>query len=111
MLCSGNFRAASSRLGRAARWHCGRELQEELGVNADIGAELYRTQHYYPGFYSVILVFHHVIRFSGRPRNRAFAQIRWATTEELPTFNFLAGDAELIDLLNQGRLSVPPTGI
>ncbi len=88
-----------------------RELQEELGVNADIGAELYRTQHDYPGFYSVILVFHHVIRFSGRPRNRAFAQIRWATTEELPTFNFLAGDAELIDLLNQGRLSVPPTGI
>ena len=87
-----------------------RELQEELGIAADVGAELYRTQHDYPGVYSVKLIFHHVARFSGNPRNHAFEQIRWVALEELPAFDFLAGDAELIGLLNRGEISVPATG-
>ena len=87
-----------------------RELQEELGVVADIGVELYRTQHDYPGVYSVLLVFHHVARFSGAPRNCAFEQIRWAEPAQLPTLDFLEGDAELIGLLNRGEIRVPSTG-
>ena len=87
-----------------------RELQEELGIVADIGAELYRTQHDYPGVYSVLLVFHHVVRFSGDPRNYAFEQICWAEPAQLPTLDFLEGDAELIGLLNRGEICVPPTG-
>ncbi len=86
-----------------------RELQEELGIVADIGAGLYRTQHDYPGLYSVKLVFHHVSRFHGDVCNRAFEQIRWAAPDRLPAFDFLAGDAELIGLLNRGEISVPPT--
>ena len=86
-----------------------RELEEELDIVADIGAELYRTQHDYPGVYGVKLVFHHVAGFSGDLRNRAFEQVRWAALEQLPAFDFLAGDAELIALLNRGEISVPPT--
>ena len=86
-----------------------RELQEELGIVADIGAELYRTQHDYPGAYSVKLMFHHVTRFGGTLCNHNFEQIRWARPVLLPTFDFLAGDAELIGLLNQGEISVPIT--
>ncbi|MDE0205498.1 MAG: NUDIX domain-containing protein, partial [Candidatus Tectomicrobia bacterium] len=86
-----------------------RELQEELGIVADIGVELYRTQHHYPGAYSVMLVFHHVARFSGDPRNYVFEQIRWAEPAQLPTLDFLEGDAELIDLLNRGEICVPFT--
>ena len=86
-----------------------RELREELGVVADIGAELYRTQHDYPGVYSVQLVFHHVTHFSGALRNHAFEQIRWAAPDQLPAFDFLAGDAEFIRLLNRGEIAVPPT--
>ena len=87
-----------------------RELQEELGVVAEIGAELYRTQHDYPGVYSVLLVFHHVARFSGDPSNYAFEQIRWAEPAQLPTLDFLEGDAELIGLLNRGDICVQSTG-
>ena len=87
-----------------------RELQEELGVVADIGAELFRTQHDYPGVYSVLLVFHHVARFSGAPRNCTFEQILWAEPAQLPTLDFLEGDAELIGLLNRGEIRVPSTG-
>lgn len=86
-----------------------RELEEELGIVADVGAELRHTQHDYPGVYSVKLVFHHVTRFSGALRNHAFEQIRWAAPEQLPAFDFLAGDAELIGLLNRGEIAVPPT--
>lgn len=86
-----------------------RELQEELGIVADIGAELYRTQHDYPGVYRVKLVFHHVTRFNGDLCNHAFEQIRWATPDQLTAFDFLAGDAELIGLLNRGEIAVPPT--
>ncbi len=86
-----------------------RELQEELGIVANVGAELYRTQHDYPGIYRVKLVFHRITRFSGELRNHAFEQIRWAAPDQLPAFDFLAGDAELIDLLNRGEISVPPT--
>ena len=86
-----------------------RELEEELDIVAEIGTELYRTQHDYPGTYSVMLVFHHVARFSGDPRNNAFEQIRWAEPAQLPTLNFLEGDAELIDLLNRGEICVPFT--
>lgn len=86
-----------------------RELQEELGIVADVGAELYRTQHDYPGVYSVKLVFHHVTGFSGGLRNLAFEQICWAAPDQLPAFDFLAGDAELIGLLNRGEISVPST--
>ena len=88
-----------------------RELHEELGVFADIGAELYRTQHDYPEVYSVLLVFHHVARFSGEPRNCAFEQIRWVGPAQLPALDFLEGDAELIGLLNRGEICVPATAI
>ena len=86
-----------------------RELQEELGVVADIGLELYRTQHDYPGFYRVLLVFHHIVRFSGDPRNKAFEQIRWAEPAQLPMLDFLEGDAELVNLLTHGEICVPAT--
>ena len=89
-----------------------RELWEELGVVADIGAELYSTRHDYPKVaYSVQLLFHHVTRIGGEPRNYAFQQMRWAEPAQLPALDFLAGDAELIDLLNRGEICVPSTAV
>ena len=37
-------------------------------------------------------------------QNLAFEEIRWAYPADLPTFDFLEGDAELISLLSQGKL-------
>jgi 8-oxo-dGTP diphosphatase len=103
------FPGGKLKAGESSEVALRRELQEELGIVADIGAELYRTQHDYPGVYWVKLVFHHVSRYSGDLRNLAFEQIRWAALAQLPAFDFLAGDAELIGLLNRGEISVPPT--
>lgn len=95
--------------GESSKAALRRELGEELGVVAEIGAELYRTQHEYPGVYEVLLVFYHVARFSGEPHNYAFEQIRWVEPKRLPAFDFLEGDAELIGLLNRGEMDVPST--
>lgn len=81
-----------------------RELREELGIEAQIGPEAYRTCHDYPGRYSVELIFYHVTHFSGTLQNYAFEQVSWSLPRHLPTFDFLEGDAELIRLLSQGRL-------
>lgn len=97
--------------GESSEMALRRELQEELGVVADIGAELYRTRHHYAGVYSVKLAFHHVARFSGDPHNCAFEQIRWAEPAQLPMLDFLEGDAELIGLLKRGEIWVPSTAM
>lgn len=81
-----------------------RELREELGIDAHVGAARYRTQHHYPGKYTVELIFYDVTDFHGMPHNRVFEQIRWVTPASLPCFDFLEGDAELITLLSQGTL-------
>ena len=81
-----------------------RELHEELGIDARIGPERYRTRHHYAGQHTVELVFFDVTEFQGAPHNQAFEQIRWVTPAALPTFDFLAGDTELIMLLSQGTL-------
>ena len=81
-----------------------RELYEELGIDADIGAERYRTSHQYPGQYTVNLVFFDITGFRGLLHNQVFEQICWVTPAALPTFDFLDGDAELITRLSQGEL-------
>jgi 8-oxo-dGTP diphosphatase len=84
-----------------------RELREELGIDAEIGAERYRTRHHYAGKYIVELIFYDVLTFRGTPQNHAFEQIRWVDSVSLPTFDFLEGDAELIQWLSQNAL--PPS--
>jgi 8-oxo-dGTP diphosphatase len=93
--------------GEAAAESLRRELHEELGIEAEIGAELYRTRHNYPGVYTVELIFYHVRAFRGTLHNHVFAQVRWEALAHLPRFDFLAGDAELIGLLSQGQLPWP----
>lgn len=80
-----------------------RELREELGIEADIGPERYRTCHHYPGQYTVNLIFFDIAVFRGPLRNHVFEQIRWAAPVVLPAFDFLDGDVELITHLSRSR--------
>lgn len=73
-----------------------RELNEELGIEAEVGQELWRTEHLYPGRTSVALVFFRVDRFAGEPRNLIFADIRWVALADLAQLDFLDADRELI---------------
>ena len=68
----GNFPAAKCQAGETLQAALRRELHEELGIEAEIGAERYRTRHHYPGQYTVELIFFDVITFQGAPQNLVF---------------------------------------
>ena len=82
-----------------------RELAEELGIDAEIGPEVYRTDYRYPNGLSVRLLFFTVLRYRGAPTNRGFERMVWAPPEDLPRFDFLEADRELVDRLARRELT------
>ncbi len=79
-----------------------RELQEELGIAAEIGPEIYRMRHRYPGR-EVEVAFFRITRFKGEARNRVFEKIAWATRTSLRNYNFLEADQALVERLAAGE--------
>lgn len=80
-----------------------RELEEELGIDAAVGAEVYRLRHRYPDRY-VEVVFFQVKSYRGEPANRVFESIEWAPRSRLLQFSFLEADRDLVKLLAEGAL-------
>lgn len=91
-----------------------RELREELGVDATVGREIYRTKYQYPGrpepieviFFSATIEKDLVGKQSegARPRNfpsasvdpEAFEQVKWVFPAELTKYDFLEANSTLI---------------
>ena len=85
----------------------GRELREELGVEAHIGAEVYRTRHKYAEMPQAIELIFFAASISGQPKNLDFEQIAWREPASLPELDFLPADRELIEKLSTGALRLP----
>ena len=81
-----------------------RELDEELGIDAKVGDEVARIQHDYKNGGSVELRFFLVEEFKGELENRIFRDVRWAPRSELPRFDFLEADRELVQDLAAGKI-------
>jgi 8-oxo-dGTP diphosphatase len=85
-----------------------RELREELGVEARIGVEIYRTQHQYQEAKEPIqLIFFLAVADPTGMKNLAFEQMRWLDPVELPTLEFLPADREFVNLLVRGKFPPP----
>ncbi len=80
-----------------------RELQEELGIQASIGTELYRASHTYPTGRSVALTFFHVPAFQGQLVNHVFKTLVWVEPAQLRQYDFLEGNVEFVTSLAQGH--------
>jgi len=81
-----------------------RELDEELGIEADIGREVARILHTYQNGNSVNLHFFVVDRFENELQNRIFREVRWVKRSDLPALDFLDADKELVLQLAAGQL-------
>jgi 8-oxo-dGTP diphosphatase len=81
-----------------------RELAEELGIRATIGRKVAAVQHSYAPGHGVQLSFYLVTEFENELQNRIFNDIRWVDFAELPTYDFLAADIQLIQKLSRGEL-------
>jgi 8-oxo-dGTP diphosphatase len=81
-----------------------RELREELQVSAKIGPELYRTKHRYEKEnLDVELIFYAARLGPETMMNRAFERVVWARVSELPGYDFLPADRELIERLSKAK--------
>ncbi len=82
-----------------------RELNEELGIDATIGEEVARIRHEYKSGSAVELRFYAVREYQGNLENRIFKDMRWVKPSELPSFDFLEADLQLVRELAEGRIS------
>jgi 8-oxo-dGTP diphosphatase len=79
-----------------------RELEEELSIQAVVGAEVARHEHQYRGRRPFLLVFLRVEQYAGELRNNIFADVRWVKRAELPGYDFLEGDLDFVQALASG---------
>jgi 8-oxo-dGTP diphosphatase len=81
-----------------------RELEEELGIKANVGDEVERITHTYEDGGTVELRFYVVPGFAGELENRIFREIVWVPRSRLPEYDFLEADAPLVRDIAAGKL-------
>ncbi len=81
-----------------------RELEEELGVHAEIGPMVAQLTHHYQNGNAVELHFFVVERYQGELQNRIFREIRWVERHQLPTLDFLDADKQLVQRIADGAV-------
>jgi 8-oxo-dGTP diphosphatase len=90
--------------GESSKQALARELDEELGIHAEIGRSVARIRHKYRNGGTIDLQFFVVDEFTGEIENRIFNEVRWAPLTSLQEFDFLAADLGLIRDLATGKL-------
>ncbi|MGD0976466.1 MAG: (deoxy)nucleoside triphosphate pyrophosphohydrolase [Candidatus Korobacteraceae bacterium] len=81
-----------------------RELQEELGIDAEIGRKVASLCHRYRQDSEFELHFFLVERYSGELTNNIFEDIRWEALKNLPRYDFLEADLRLVQDLAAGKI-------
>jgi 8-oxo-dGTP diphosphatase len=85
-----------------------RELREELGVEAEVGVELFRTRHRYAELSEPIeLIFLAAEADPQKIQNVVFERIEWRAASALGELEFLPADREFIALLARASLARP----
>lgn len=85
-----------------------RELNEELGVVAPVGPEVYRTTFHYREMRNTTeLVFFAAAARPEDVQNLAFESIEWRAPQTLGELDFLPADRDLVLQLASGSLRVP----
>ena len=91
--------------GEQARDALRRELDEELGIDACVGDEVARIRHEYKNGSSVELRFFVVREYKGELENKIFRDMQWSEPSELPSYDFLEADLELVKDLAAGKIA------
>ena len=77
-----------------------REIQEELGIDIEVGERLITIDHAYSHF-RVTLTVHHCRHLSGLPQPIECDEIRWVTLDEIDQFPFPKANSQIIAALRK----------
>jgi 8-oxo-dGTP diphosphatase len=69
-----------------------------------VGDEVARIRHQYKSGSSVELRFFVVNEYKGELENKIFREIQWSERSDLPAYDFLEADLELVKDLASGKL-------
>ncbi|MBW4666415.1 MAG: 8-oxo-dGTP diphosphatase MutT [Cyanomargarita calcarea GSE-NOS-MK-12-04C] len=77
-----------------------REIEEELGIEIEVGEHLITIDHTYTHL-RVTLTVHHCRHLSGIPQPLECDEIRWVSLEELDNFSFPEANNQIISALRR----------
>lgn len=77
-----------------------REIQEELGINIEVGEHLITIDHTYTHL-RVTLTVHHCRHLTGSPLPLECDEIRWVTLDEIEEFVFPQANSQIIAALRE----------
>ena len=80
-----------------------RELREELGIEARVGAEIERYEFAYPGRKAILLIFLRVESWAEKLDTSFFAEACWRAPERLGELDFLEGDQPFLRRMSGRR--------
>ena len=80
-----------------------RELREELGIEAVIGAEMERYDFEYASGMITRLMFYSVAEFRGELQNLDFTEFLWELPANLSRYDFLEGDLVFLNTLSRRK--------
>ena len=75
-----------------------RELQEELGIEAEIGELKLSCCHSY-GEVNILILFYEVLYWKGEPRANHHLMLEWVRPEEIPSRNIPEANRKILDRL------------
>ena len=77
-----------------------REIQEEIGIDVEVGDRLITIDHAYSHF-RVTLNVHHCQHLSGEPQAIECDEVRWVTLDEIEQYPFPKANVQIIEALLQ----------
>lgn len=97
------FPGGKVREGENLKESLARELDEELGIQAEVGPEVFRLRHRYPDRY-VEVAFFIIESYRGEVSNRVFETVEWAPRAKLMEYPFLEADRALVNRVARGEI-------
>jgi len=85
-----------------------REIEEELGIEIEVGEHLITIDHTYTHL-RVTLTVHHCRHLSGIPQPLECDEIRWVSLDELDNFTFPEANSQIISALRKSTINHQPT--